>query len=71
MTASNLRHCDAMGRQEPPNDVRADRRVAVGPSPIEGRGLFAAEDLDAATVVLTGRRGHRAPALEEDGRDLV
>lgn len=36
----------------PPTDVWADERVEVRPSPIEGRGLFAGDDIDAGTVVL-------------------
>lgn len=36
----------------PPPGTWADDRVLVRPSPIEGRGLFAGEDIDAGTVVL-------------------
>jgi hypothetical protein len=37
---------------EPPPDVWADGRVVVRPSPIEGRGLFAARPVAAGEVVL-------------------
>lgn len=36
----------------PPTDVWVDGRVVVRPSPVEGRGLFAGDDIDAGTVVL-------------------
>jgi hypothetical protein len=36
----------------PPPDVWLDERLVVGDSPIEGQGLFFAEDLRAATVVM-------------------
>ncbi|HEX6422715.1 MAG TPA: SET domain-containing protein-lysine N-methyltransferase [Acidimicrobiales bacterium] len=36
----------------PPPGTWADDRVVVRPSPIEGRGLFAGEHIDAGTVVL-------------------
>lgn len=35
-----------------PADVWADGRLVVGPSTIEGRGLFATADIDTGTVVL-------------------
>jgi hypothetical protein len=36
----------------PPPDVWLDERLIVGPSSIDGRGLFFAEDLAAGTVVV-------------------
>lgn len=36
----------------PPPDLWVDERLVVGPSPIEGRGLFFAEDLPAGMVVV-------------------
>ena len=39
------------GRYVPPADCWLHEAVEVRPSPIEGRGLFAAQNLSAGTVV--------------------
>lgn len=46
-----------------PSEVWVDERLSVGPSPIEGRGLFFAEDVAAGTVVV--RLGGEMVSSEE------
>jgi uncharacterized protein len=52
-----------LGAGPPPRDVWVDPRLAVRPSPIEGRGLFATEPIEAGSVVI--RLGGRLVSTAE------
>lgn len=52
-----------MDREEPPADVWVDERLVVRSSRIEGRGLFAAEDIPEGTV-LVRLGGHLVSSTE-------
>jgi uncharacterized protein len=52
-----------MQREAPPPDVWIDDRLAAHPSPIEGHGLFATEDIAAGSILI--RLGGRLVSTAE------
>ena len=56
----------AVEPEPPPSEIWADDRVTVRRSPIEGEGLFAAEDVAAGTSLLR-LAGRLVPSAELDG----